>query len=253
LIPTPIQSALATMLDLEVPALLIGGQACILYGGAEFSRDLDLMVAARADSLPPLEAALHALEATLVALPALRLDFLRRGHAVHYRCGRADTDGLRIDIMTHPPRLGDLEAVWNRGVTFQLGEDTVPVIALADLIATKKTQRDKDWATIGELIEADIVAHRASADPEHLALWLREAREPDTLLELAAALPDLTGDEARQRPLLAIALRQDRAGLEVALAEEQIKGKRADREYWAPLRAELEQMRHEHRRAGNQL
>ena len=49
MIPTPIHRALATLREFEVPTLLIGGQACILYGGAEFSRDLDLMLAAAPD------------------------------------------------------------------------------------------------------------------------------------------------------------------------------------------------------------
>ena len=37
-------------------------------------------------------------------------------------------------------------------------------------------------------------------------------------------------------------------GTERALGEEQITGKAADRAYWAPLRAELERVRHDLRR-----
>jgi hypothetical protein len=75
---------------------------------------------------------------------------LDRGHAVHFRCVRDDVAGLRLDLMTRPPRLPDLDAVWRRHVVVDLEVGPVSVVALEDLVATKKTQRDRDWATIGE-------------------------------------------------------------------------------------------------------
>jgi hypothetical protein len=41
LIPSPIRRALSTIRTHRVAHLLMGGQACVLYGAAEFSRDLD--------------------------------------------------------------------------------------------------------------------------------------------------------------------------------------------------------------------
>ena len=41
---SPIPKALSTFLKCKVQSLLMGGQACILYGAAEFSRDIDLAV-----------------------------------------------------------------------------------------------------------------------------------------------------------------------------------------------------------------
>ena len=150
--------------------------------------------------------------------------------------------------MTNPPRLADLAAAWRRRVTFRLPMGEVPVVALPDLVATKKTQRDKDWATIGELVEADIVAYRDSAVPTRVTFWLEESREVETLWRLVRAFPELAETAELGRPLLAVAKQGDRARLEMALAEEQIRGKAADREYWAPIQAELEQLRHELRR-----
>ena len=251
MIPTPIQTALATLREFEVPALLIGGQACILYGGAEFSRDLDLMLAANRMALPRLEQALAALQADIIAVPPLRLDLLQRGHAVHFRCARPDVAGLRLDLMTRPPRLPELDVVWGRHVVVDLDSGPVAVVALEDLVSTKKTQRDKDWATIGELVDADIVAHRDVADRNRIAFWLRECRDADALIELASAFRETAVAAAADRPLLDAALNRDPRRLELELAQEQIRGKQADREYWAPLRAELEQMRHDRRRAGS--
>jgi hypothetical protein len=49
--------------------LLMGGQACVLYGGAEFSRDTDLAVLADPDNLGRLSAALAELQADCIAGP----------------------------------------------------------------------------------------------------------------------------------------------------------------------------------------
>ena len=42
LIPNLIRKVLSSMQTHRVKALLMGGQACVLYGAAEFSRDTDL-------------------------------------------------------------------------------------------------------------------------------------------------------------------------------------------------------------------
>jgi hypothetical protein len=78
---------------------VMGGQACVFYGAAEFSRDLDLAVLGDDANLDRLRAALADLEAAPTALPALSAEVLNRGHAVHFRCRRTDVSGLRIDVM----------------------------------------------------------------------------------------------------------------------------------------------------------
>ena len=51
LIPNPIRKVLSTMAARQVRALLMGGQACVFYGAAEFSRDTDLAVLAEPENL----------------------------------------------------------------------------------------------------------------------------------------------------------------------------------------------------------
>lgn len=43
MIPNPIRRVLSSIREHRVRALLMGGQACVLYGAAEFSRDTDLV------------------------------------------------------------------------------------------------------------------------------------------------------------------------------------------------------------------
>ncbi len=74
----------------RVRALLMGGQACVFYGAAEFSRDTDFAILADAANLARLRRALRELRAELIAVPPLALKYLRRGHAIHFRCQHPD-------------------------------------------------------------------------------------------------------------------------------------------------------------------
>jgi hypothetical protein len=125
LIPNPIHKVLSTFQNCKVRALLMGGQACVFYGAAEFSRDTDF--------------AIHA----------------------------------------DPPNLERL---------------IYDLLSLPDLVQAKKTQRDKDWPMIRRLIEADRAACTAQPTSAQVRFWLREARTPTLLIEIARAFPD----EARE-------------------------------------------------------
>ncbi|MEW6304551.1 MAG: hypothetical protein AB1705_13830 [Verrucomicrobiota bacterium] len=81
----------------RVRALLMGGQACVFYGAAEFSRDTDFAIFASAANLARLRKALADLQAEEIAVPAFKLKHLRQGHAVHFRCRHPEAPRLRVD------------------------------------------------------------------------------------------------------------------------------------------------------------
>jgi hypothetical protein len=87
----------------------MGGQACVLYGAAEFSRDLDLLVLAGEADRGPLRSALRDLDAEPIAVPDFEAVHLEAGHAIHFRCRRPDVAGLRIDIMSRLRSGGSFE------------------------------------------------------------------------------------------------------------------------------------------------
>ncbi|HEV7671634.1 MAG TPA: hypothetical protein VGS22_24195 [Thermoanaerobaculia bacterium] len=96
MIPSPIRKALSTIRKHRVDHLLMGGQACVLYGAAEFSRDLDLVLLPDPANLDRLEEALAELQAVVIAVPvALSLEHLTEGLAVHFRCKHPEAEGLR--------------------------------------------------------------------------------------------------------------------------------------------------------------
>jgi len=47
----------------------MGGQACVFYGAAQVSKDIDFLVLAEADNFARLQAALETLQADRIAVP----------------------------------------------------------------------------------------------------------------------------------------------------------------------------------------
>ena len=58
MIPNPIRKVLSTLSTHQVRYLLMGGQACVFYGAAEFSRDCDIAILCEPKNLARLQGAL---------------------------------------------------------------------------------------------------------------------------------------------------------------------------------------------------
>ena len=94
----------------RVRALLMGGQACVFYGAAEFSRDTDLLILADAENLGRLEAALRELQAECIAVPPFAAEYLERGHAVHWpELARSLAAERPLLTLAQPDKLRDLD------------------------------------------------------------------------------------------------------------------------------------------------
>lgn len=222
----------------------MGGQACILYGAAEFSRDIDFAILASEANLAQLKMCLEELEAEVIAVPPFSRDYLERGHAIHFRCATPEAAGLRIDVMTKLRGVEHFDSLWERRNTI-VSDDGIEIelMSLPDLVKANKTQRDKDWPMIRRLVEADYFAAPQQPTREQIEFWLLELRTPSLLIETAATHPKITTDLEAIRTLLNFALRGDEIALATALLEEESEQRQADREYWRPLKAELEELR----------
>ncbi len=233
------------MADHRVRALLMGGQACVFYGAAEFSRDTDLLILAEAANLERLEAALRDLQAEHIAVPPLALDYLQRGHAVHFRCHHPEAANIRVDVMSRLRGVEEFEVLWARRTTLTDLDGTVyELLGLPDLVQAKKTQRSKDWPMLQRLLEAHYLRHRVESTIEQQRFWLRELRTPELLVEATHRWPALAEQIARQRPLLLLAGSGRLDPLREALSAEEQAERQDDRVYWQPLKAELERLRH---------
>ena len=241
--PSPILKVLFTLTKSGVRSLLMGGQACVLYGAAEFSRDTDIVVLADDENLRRLDAALETLAAERIAVPPFLRRHLEGGHAVHFRCHAPGVEGMRVDVMARLRGLPEFSELWERRTTIDTDDGPIEVLSLPDLAAAKKTQQDKDWPMITRLVEADQARHSDEVTDARIDFWLRQSRTPRLLLDLARSWPAATTSLVAARPLLAHALNGDAAAVAAGLRAEEDAEREDDRAYWAPLRRELEQMR----------
>jgi hypothetical protein len=170
----------------------MGGQACVLYGATEFSRDCDIVILCDPQNLDRLRSALQELDARPIAVPVLSVENLQRGHAVHFRCHAAKTLGIRLDVMAVLRGVVQFDELWSRRTTIGVdGANQFNLMGLPDLVSAKKTQRDKDWPMIRRLVEAHYQQRKEIATDDHVRFWLRESRTPAILIELAKKHPTL--------------------------------------------------------------
>ncbi len=229
----------------------MGGQACVFYGAAQFSKDIDLLLPADAANYRRLEQALQTLVARRTGVPPFDPAVLARGHAVHFRCAAKGVEDLRLDIMTRLRDLPDFSTLWERRTV--IADETgaeFHLLSTPDLVEAKKTQRMKDWPVIELLVGIHYRENNANPRPEWIAFWLLQARTPELLIELMQRFPSQARAHSERRPLLQLAARRNLESLREALDAEVRAEQAKDRAYWAPLRAELEAFRRAERGGG---
>jgi hypothetical protein len=226
----------------------MGGQACVLYGAAEFSRDIDLVFLVEEANLRRFHDLLSELQAERIAVPPFETEYLLRGHAVHFRCHHPETANLRLDVMAVLRGVDPFPILWKRRTTIVGRDDeTYDLLSLPDLVKAKKTQRDKDWPMIRRLVEASYFAGRNTPSEVAIEFWLRELRTPAILIQVAQSHRAKTEAITVERPLLALATAGNLTELTTALVEEEHLERERDRVYWEPLRRELGVLRRRER------
>lgn len=152
---------------------------------------------------------------------------------------------IRVDVMSKMRGVDSFNKLWKRRTTLQIpGGKKCDLLSLPDLVQAKKTQRDKDWPMIRRLVEAHYFENQTKPKPAQIRFWFQELRTPELLLELARRYPTISRRLARQRALLIHALSGKTDDLEQALLAEETAERQRDKEYWLPLRRELERLRH---------
>lgn len=222
----------------------MGGQACVFYGAAQVSKDVDFLVLAEAENFAKLQAALSVLNASRIAVPPFDPDVLDRGHAVHFRCQAAGVTGLRVDLMTKLRGVSEFSVLWERRtiIADETGAE-FHLLSVPDLVKAKKTQRSKDWPMIEALVSIHFRENVESATPEWIQFWLLEARSPETLVELTERFPAQAAASIAKRPLMRFAVANELPMLREALDAEVRAEQEQDRIYWEPLKREMEAFR----------
>jgi len=139
--------ALQTLNRHGVRYVLIGGFAGKLHGSTILTVDIDVCYARERDNLERLAAALRELGADLRGAPPglpFRLDAetLRRGDSFTFV-----TDAGDLDVLGTPAGTGGYDELARNATPMDLGDVTVPVASLEDLMAMKRASgRPRDRA-----------------------------------------------------------------------------------------------------------
>lgn len=121
----------------------MGGQVFVFYGAAEFSRDTDLAILASSENLARLKRALADLQADVIAVPPFEAKYLRKGHAIHFRCHHPEAIGMRVDVMTKMRGVDSFPKLWTRRTTVEIDGDSINLMSLPDLVRAKKHNATK--------------------------------------------------------------------------------------------------------------
>ena len=135
-----------------------------------------------------------------------------------------------------------------RAITEETG-NSYDLLSVPDLVLAKKTQREKDWPVITALVDGHYHSLGQQPTLPRIDFWLREARTPELLAELAARFPAEARALLSTRPLLAHAVTGDLDAMRPLLDAEVRAEQAKDRAYWEPLRREMEAFRREERGA----
>ncbi len=199
----------------RVRAILAGGQAVVLHRLAIMSKDGDWILREDPQTMAHVLTILERYGARYRFGAPLDVRWMAGGWSAHLEFQWQELR-VRTDFVTRPPRLNQvsLQRIW-RDVE---GRET-PFLDAADLADMKKTNREKDYAVIGELA-------RRMVDPDDQILYSRSARD---LIELAQRYPDRVQRLAERRAVL-MAIGQGREALEAALDAERRQLIRANEE-----------------------
>jgi hypothetical protein len=185
--------------------LLSSGQAVVVHRLAIMSKDGDWILREDAEALGYVLEVLSAHGARYRFGAPLDLRWLAGGWSAHFEF-RRDSLRLRTDFVTRPPRISPewLAQMWREAEATENA-----VVGPEPLAALKLTNRDKDYAVVGELA-------RLMTTPQSQLLYSRSSRD---LMKLAEEHPEVLAEVVRKRPLLA-QISQGRETLEEALDRE---------------------------------
>lgn len=186
-------------------AIICSGQAVVLHKLAVMSKDGDWILREDQETLDHILSTLENYGAIYRFGAPMDLRWMRGGWSCHFEFFRKPLR-VRADFFTRPPRL-EKEAVSRLWET--LAGRHPPFVGLRELAEMKMTNREKDYAVIGELA-------RCLTSPEEKFLYSRSARD---LLALKQEYPDAWTVASKKRPALEAAL-HGRETLEAALDRE---------------------------------
>jgi hypothetical protein len=113
-------------------------------------------------------------------------------------------------------------ATWDLPESFQIDS-----LSLPDLVASKKTQRDKDRPMVRRLVEVSYDEGFSSPTPARIEFWLRELRTPGLLVDCVRWFREDAHRLANERVTVKVALAGDLDAIQERLAAEEARDGRS--------------------------
>ena len=172
----------------ELRAILSFGQAAVLHRLAIMSKDGDWILRETAETMEHILKILSKYKAHYRFGAPLDIRWMSGGWSSHFEFLHGEMR-VRTDFVTRPPRISQVELrnLWKG----QEGCD-IPFVSIKHLADIKKTNRERDYAIIGELA-------RLMSDPRDQLLYSRSARD---LIALAEKHPAFISELKVQRSVL---------------------------------------------------
>lgn len=143
-----LQNVFASFQKNEVKYLVIGGIAAVLYGVPRATFDLDVLIEPSAENVERLLKAMTEAGLGTAALTSVN-EVLSTEITIF-------TDRVRLDVQTVTPGVVFKEA-WERRVTMNYKGQTLEVVSLSDLIASKRASgREVDLEDVRILESKDV-------------------------------------------------------------------------------------------------
>ncbi len=169
-------------------AVLSSGQAVVIHRLAVMSKDGDWLLRENQEALEHVLSILAERGSHYRFGAPLDIRWLAGGWSAHLE-HRGEGLRLRTDFVSRPPRISaeELAQIW-----LDAESQNLPIVDLEPLAALKKTNREKDYAVIGELA-------RRMRTPQSQLIYSRSARD---LMRLTSEHPDLVRELLDRRPIL---------------------------------------------------
>ena len=153
MLPTDLEAILKVLHGAGVRFVVIGGIAMRLHGCAHITQDVDISYARDRANLKVLAQALASHHARLRGVPDDLPFVLDEFTFRNIQNLTLQTDLGEVDLLAVPDGTDSFEGLWERSLEMSLGEFTVQVASIDDLIAMKRAaNRPKDQAHLYELL-----------------------------------------------------------------------------------------------------
>lgn len=152
------EEVIVALTEAEVRFVIVGGVAVVLHGHPRLTADLDLVIDLEVESVKRAIQGLTELglvprlpvPAVAFADPETRARWVRERSLVVFTLTDPEGGLLEVDLFARSPM--PFEALWSNAVTVPLGETTVRIAAIDNLIAMKgEAGRPQDLADISAL------------------------------------------------------------------------------------------------------